>query len=144
MRGRACPKGSAHRPSLLASRARSMRHNPTFPEERLFEAIKGRRLGVQFKRQVAIGGRFIVDLLAPEVRLVVEVNGDHHDWRRRADAGRDQVLRRLGYRVLRLNAELVHRELPVAVARIEEEVARWLMASTNSPSASGVRPSTCW
>jgi very-short-patch-repair endonuclease len=105
-----------------------MRFNPTFPEERLFEGIKGRRLGVQFRRQVPIGGRFIVDLIAPEIRLVVEVDGDHHGWRRHADAGRDEVLRRLGYRVLRLTAELVERELPVAVARIEEEVARLLMA----------------
>ena len=126
MRARACPKGSAHPPSLLASRARRMRFNPTFPEERLFDAIKGRRLGLQFRRQVPIAGRFIVDLLAPELRLVVEVDGNHHGWRRHADARRDEVLRRLGYRVLRLNADWVARELPAAVARIEEEVAHLL------------------
>jgi very-short-patch-repair endonuclease len=66
--------------------------------------IKGRRLGVQFRRQVSIGGRFIVDLLAPEIRLVVEVDGDHHGWRRHADALRDEALRRLGYHVLRVDA----------------------------------------
>jgi len=83
MCARAYPKRSAHPPSLLASRARSMRHSPTCPEERLFEAVRGRRLGVRFKRQVPIGGRFIVDLVAPEVRLVVEVDGNHHALRRR-------------------------------------------------------------
>ena len=123
------PKRSAHPPELLASRARRMRFNPTFPEQRLFQAIRGRRLGVQFKRQVPIAGRFIVDLLAPEIRLVIEVDGEHHGSRRRADTRRDEVLRRFGYRVLRLDAKLVERELAVAVARIQEEVTHLLGAS---------------
>jgi very-short-patch-repair endonuclease len=40
----------------------------------------------------------------------------------RAHALCDEVLRRSGYRVLRLDAELVERELAVAVARIREEL----------------------
>ena len=117
-----CPKRFAHPPLLLAARARGMRFNATFSEERLWEAIRGRRLGVQFRRQVPLCGRFIVDFLAPELRLVVEVDGEYHGRRRRADARRDEVLRRSGYRVLRLDAELVERELAVAVARIREEL----------------------
>jgi very-short-patch-repair endonuclease len=117
-----CPKRSAPPPLLLAARARGMRFNGTFSEERLWEAIRGRRLGVQFRRQVPICGRFIVDFLAPELRLVIEVDGEYHGRRRRADARRDEVLRRSGYRVLRLDAELVERELAVAVARIREEL----------------------
>jgi len=68
------------RPSLgrerqLAERAGAMRHAATPSEARLFEALRGRRLGVGFKRQVPVLGRYIVDLLAAEVRLVVEVDG---------------------------------------------------------------------
>lgn len=37
----------------------------------------------------------------------VEVDGGYHAARRAADARRERVLRRLGYRVLRLDAELV-------------------------------------
>jgi very-short-patch-repair endonuclease len=48
----------------------------------------------------------------------VEVDGPHHALRARADAHRDAVLARLGYRVLRLEAALVVRELPVALERI--------------------------
>ena len=40
--------------------------------------------------------------------------------RRRADARRDEKLRRLGYQVLRLDAALVMRDLPAAVACIRE------------------------
>ena len=86
------PKRSAHSPLLLAARARGMRFNATFSEERLWEAIRGRRLGVQFRRQVPLCGRFIVDFLAPELRLVVEVDGEYHGRRPRADARRDEVL----------------------------------------------------
>jgi very-short-patch-repair endonuclease len=103
-----------------------MLSNPTSAEQRLFEAIRGGRLGVQFKRQVPIGGRFIVDLLAPEAQLVIEIDGGYHGRRGRADAHRDEVLRRFGYRVMRLDAELVERHLSEAVARIQEQLARLL------------------
>jgi very-short-patch-repair endonuclease len=48
----------------------------------------------------------------------VEVDGRHHARRRAADARRDRVLARMGYRVIRLEAELVERQLGEAVARI--------------------------
>jgi very-short-patch-repair endonuclease len=41
-----------------------------------------------------------------------------HSRRRAADASRDRKLRRLGYRVVRIEAELVLRDLPGAVALI--------------------------
>ena len=48
---------------------------------------------------------FIVDFLALSARLVVEVDGGYHAQRGRADARRDEKLRRAGYRVLRVRAE---------------------------------------
>jgi very-short-patch-repair endonuclease len=116
------------RQSLLAARARQLRFEPTASERRLFEAVRGRRLGASFRRQVPIGGRFIADLLAPAEKLVVEVDGGIHSRRVKADARRDEVLRRMGYRVLRLDAQLVIRDLPAAVAQI--------VATLQSPSAS--------
>ena len=66
----------------------------------------------------AAHNRFVVDYLAPSVRLVVEVDGKYHSRRVLADARRDRVLQRLGYRVLRLDAELVRYNLVEAVARV--------------------------
>jgi very-short-patch-repair endonuclease len=57
-------------------------------------------------------------------RLVVEVDGDYHARRQQADARRDRALARAGYRVLRLEAELVMHDLPAAVARIRDEIAQ--------------------
>ena len=51
-----------------------MRRHPTPTEHILWQAIRGGRLGVTFRRQVPLGP-FIVDFLAPGARLVVEVDG---------------------------------------------------------------------
>jgi len=95
------------RQSLIEARARHMRFNLTFPEQRLWQAIRGRQLGCVFRRQVPLGGRFIADFCAPNGKVVVEVDGGWHTARRMADARRDEALRRLGYRVIRLKVELV-------------------------------------
>jgi very-short-patch-repair endonuclease len=63
-------------------------------------------------------GRFIADFYAPRARVVVEVDGGWHSRRGAADARRDAKLGRLGYRVLRVSAELVMADLPAAVAVI--------------------------
>ena len=109
---------SSTRSSLLAGRAHAMRQSPSEPEARLFRELSGARLGVAFKRQVVLCGRFIADLVAPAARLVVEIDGAHHERRRRADARRDRVLERAGYRVLRLPADLVLGNLSEAVERV--------------------------
>ena len=94
-----------------------MRHNMSVPEATLFRALRAAQLGVVFRRQVVLAG-YIADFVAPACHLVVEVDGPHHAALRAADARRDRVLARLGYRVLRLEAELVMRNLPEAVARV--------------------------
>jgi very-short-patch-repair endonuclease len=114
------PKGSVVSPALLASRARVMRFGPSEPEAALWRAIRGRRLGVVLRRQVPLLGRYIADFYSPDARLVIEVDGAWHSQRRAADARRDEKLRRAGYRVLRLEAELVRHSLPVALERIRE------------------------
>ena len=121
----------AHRPNrsarstLLAERAHAHRLTPTDSEQLLWQrALRCRGMGVEFRRQVVLGENFIVDFLAPRQRLVVEIDGRaYHDRRRAADARRDRKLARLGYRVLRLEADLVTYNLSEAVARIATALA---------------------
>ena len=103
--------------SLLAERAQFMRRNMTETEQTLWRQLSGSKLGVAFKRQVPVG-RYIADFLAPAAKLVVEVDGGYHARRVTADARRTRVLERLGYRVLRLDSELVLRQLPLAVEAV--------------------------
>jgi very-short-patch-repair endonuclease len=100
-----------------------MRFGPSEAEAALWRAIRGGQLGVSFRRQVPLLGRYIADFFAPEVRLIVEVDGAWHSRRCRADARRDERLQKAGYRVLRLEAALVRRALPVAVERIRQALA---------------------
>ena len=100
--------------SLLAERAHFMRHNSTDTEAILWRQLAGGALGVAFRRLPI--DRHIVDYLAPPAKLVVEVDGGIHSVRRTRDARRDRTLARLGYRVLRVDAELVRRNTAEAVA----------------------------
>jgi len=105
---------------LLALRAQLMRAHPSPPEQALWLAIRSGQLGVPFRRQVPLAG-YIADFVAPRAKLVVEVDGScHHHQRRAADARRDRKLARLGYRVLRLEARVVLRQLPVALQHIRQ------------------------
>lgn len=99
-----------------------MRSALTASEQKLWDAIRGGKLGVCFRRQVPLG-RIIADFAAPAVRLVVEVDGAYHQRRRTADARRDRVLKRMGYRVLRLQSALVESHLDEALRRIRAELA---------------------
>jgi very-short-patch-repair endonuclease len=108
--------------SQLEGRASVMRHNPALSESALWLHLAGKRLGVAFRRQVPLD-RYIVDFLAPSVRLIVEVDGL---WRHRcvaADERRDIKLTRMGYRILHLEAAFVLQQPLVAVERIREAIA---------------------
>lgn len=113
---------ASRRPVEMLERARQMRSCLTPAEQKLWAEIAGCRLGVWFRRQVPIG-RYIADFVAPSVWLVVEVDGEHHRRQGAADARRDRVMARLGYRVLRLPALLVERDLPEALGRIRAALA---------------------
>ena len=111
------------RSALLVSRARCMLHAPTPSEDALWQALCGGALGVAFKRQVVLGGRYIADFFAPSVGLVVEVDGGVHRGSCVADRRRDETLRRLGYRVVRVEAALVMRDTAAVLAVVRAALA---------------------
>ena len=107
---------------VLVARASAMRAAPTATEALLWEALRGSRLGVGFRRQVPLG-RYIADFVAPSAKLVVEVDGGYHAGRVGADARRDRELARLGYRVVHIPAELVVSDLERVKAIVRAAVA---------------------
>jgi very-short-patch-repair endonuclease len=109
----------AKRKALLEERAHFMRHNPTETEQMLWRCLSGKKLGVAFRRQVLVG-EFIVDFLAPSVKLVVEVDGGYHAERVTADGRRQRALERLGYRVVRVSTEAVRANLEKAVNTVRQ------------------------
>ena len=110
LRGRSAAEGRreggskppAHRPvaTFHRARAKSLRSDMTDAELRLWSALRGHRLnGLSFRRQTPIG-RFTVDFVCHDKRLIVEVDGGQHAENAR-DAERDRWLASKGYRVLR-------------------------------------------
>jgi very-short-patch-repair endonuclease len=87
-----------------------MRCEPTEAEDRLWGALRGRRLDrIKFKRQAPVGA-FIADFLCADAMLIVEIDGSQHadsDY----DRERAAALQAHGFRVLRFWNDEVMREL---------------------------------
>jgi very-short-patch-repair endonuclease len=81
--------------------ARALRRRMTEAEKLMWSKLRGRRFdGVKFKRQKPIAG-YIVDFVALDLKLIVEIDGGQHAERVAADAARTRLLEAAGYHVLR-------------------------------------------
>jgi very-short-patch-repair endonuclease len=73
----------------------------TEAEKPMWRKLRDRRLdGVKFKRQKPIG-RYIVDFVALDLKLIVEIDEGQRAERSAADAARTKALEESGYRVVR-------------------------------------------
>ena len=106
-----------HERSFLLPCAQHSRRHPTPSEHMLWQALRGRQLGVKFRRQVILANT-IVDFYAPEVRLAVEVDGAAHRGREAYDRQRDAYLAAHGVRTLRVKAWHVERELAAVLTQV--------------------------
>lgn len=108
-----------------------MRNNPTEPEHRLWQALKGKQLERwKFRWQQVIGQR-IVDFYCPSAKLAVEVDGETHnpdtDQARNARLFRERCVR-----VIRFANEDVMRNLDGVLMQLLEA----LNASNHPPTPS--------
>ena len=86
--------------ATLLDRAKQMRANPTEAERRIWSILRGHRLaGFKFKRQQLLG-RYIVDFVNFERRLIVEADGSQHA-ESAYDIDRDAWLHAQGFSVVR-------------------------------------------
>ena len=113
---------------LLKAHAKEMKQHPTEAENALWEMLRGKKLGDKFRRQHVIAD-FIVDFICLQKQLVVEVDGGYHneEEQQEADKLREQILKDLGYEVLRFTNEEVLADTEAVVDRIRESL-------TSSPS----------
>lgn len=79
--------------------AKGMRRQPTDAEKVLWRHLRNRQLaGVKFRRQEPIGP-FIVDFVAMDLHLIIELDGGQHEVA--GDARRTAILEDDGYRLIR-------------------------------------------
>ena len=115
----------------LKSLARELRTNATDAEVILWNRLRRKAIqNVQFFRQRPVGP-FIVDFIAPSVRLVIEIDGGQHfaPEAARKDRQRDEHLERLGYSTLRFTDIDIMKNLDAVV----EEIYRRIGEARKSP-----------
>ena len=70
----------SHRPLALYMKefSRAMRKNPTQAENKLWQELRGKKLGFGFRRQFVIDSKYIADFVCLEKRLIIECDGGQH------------------------------------------------------------------
>ena len=108
---------------LLRAFARENRKNATVAERVLWEHIRHDALGVKIQRQHIIGD-FIVDFLAPNERLIIEVDGGYHAERKQheSDEVRASWLESQGYSVIRFSNEQILHDLDSVLNEIVQKI----------------------
>lgn len=106
----------------LKKYSQELRKNMTDAERLLWSKIRKKQLrGCQFYRQRIIG-YYIVDFYCPKAKLIVELDGGQHysEEENRKDRIRDDYMKKLGMKILRLSDREVFENLNGVVERIYE------------------------
>ena len=109
-------------PIKQVKRARSLRRQMSLPEVLLWQALRKRPDGLKFRRQFPTD-RMTTDFACLSHRLIIEVDGEGHNFgdQPRRDAARDAMLQRDGFRVMRIAARDVLKDMGA--------VLRWIVAT---------------
>jgi very-short-patch-repair endonuclease len=98
--------------------ARKLRHNMTPAEFKLWGTLRNRQLlDLKFRRQQPIG-RYIVDFVCFEKKLVIELDGSQHLDNEYIDNQRTEELNKNGFEVLRFTNNEVLNELDAVFEEI--------------------------
>ena len=105
---------------LLKEYAKLNRKNATPAEERLWNNIRNKKLGLEFRRQHIIAD-FIADFVCLDKMLVIEVDGGYHSEReqREDDELRTERLNGLGFQIIRFTNEEVLFDIESVLKKIQ-------------------------
>ena len=121
----------------MLSKAKTLRTNQTTAEQRLWYHLRAHRfMGFKFKRQKPIG-RYIVDFICMEHRLIIEIDGGQHAEQVTYDQRRDAWLRNQGYTVLRFWNNDVMQELEGVLEQIRSALVNSLSPGPSPASGRG-------
>lgn len=108
----------------LRTCAKTLRNTATPEEKKLWKYLRRKSIkGIKFRRQHIING-YIVDFYAPEIKLVVEIDGGNHKKNRIYDKLRGKALRAKGCEVLRFWNGEVQKKIRYVIGRIKTEAIK--------------------
>ena len=103
-----------------------LRKEPTPAEAKLWSQIRNDQLGVNFRRQHAIGN-YIPDFVCIQKKLIIELDGNQHLEQEEYDQDRTKYLESQGYKVIRFwNNEVMN--------NIEGVILAIIYAMENEPN----------
>jgi very-short-patch-repair endonuclease len=102
-------------------RRQELRKNQTATEQILWQALRGKQLGVKFRRQHGIG-YYIADFYCAECHVVIEIDGNSHfsPQAQANDKIRDDFLQNSGIKVIRFTNQDISHNLANVLNRIKE------------------------
>ncbi|VAW16378.1 Leucyl-tRNA synthetase [hydrothermal vent metagenome] len=107
---------------ILLERAKEMRKNPTKAEAKLWEALRDKKTGFKFRRQHPIY-KYIPDFVCLEKRLIIEIDGEIHQYQLDEDAERQLILEeKKGYHFLRFTNEQVLNDIDAIIDEISNKL----------------------
>ncbi len=121
----------------LNIKAQGMRENPTKAESVLWDALRNKKIGSKFRQQHVVD-RFIVDFCSIKEALIVEVDGEIHNFQKEADAERASILESCGYKVIRFNNQEILKELDQVLKIIKIELNKSKKSPSGDLGASGI------
>ena len=104
---------------------RELRKNQTYAEQKLWSALRNRRLeGRKFRRQHSIG-KYTVDFFCHEEKLVIEIDGDSHNniGSMQYDIDRDDFLTERGNKILRFTNDEIYYHFEEVLNEIKNELS---------------------
>ncbi|WP_232325930.1 methylmalonyl-CoA mutase [Spirosoma montaniterrae] len=123
---------------MLKKFARANRKEPTPAEEVLWQHLRGKKLAnTKFRRQHAIQD-FIVDFVALDNRLVIEVDGEIHEQQHEYDQARTEYLNANGFNVIRFTNEQVLHDTNAVLTEIQNKLKGPATPPLPSGEGSGV------
>ncbi len=115
----------------LTLRARELRSAMTPAEGKLWNYLRGNRLGKSHFRRQQIINRFIDDFYCHQADLVIELDGPVHQAQVEYDAAREKYLQESGLKVLRFTNHEIEQE----IEKVLEVILRTCLEGMNLPPA---------
>jgi very-short-patch-repair endonuclease len=130
-------RGGGGSPSLrraVTYSARKLRKEMSLPEVLLWQELRGGKTGAKFRRQHPVGP-YVADFYCSSARLIVEIDGEDHNrgTRPQRDMARDEFLVAAEYRMVRIAAVDVLKDLEAVVQTISAETGSPLHRASAVP-----------
>ena len=106
----------------LLQRAKEMRKNPTQAEALLWNELRTKKTGFKFRQQHPIDN-YIVDFVCLSKRLIVDIDGEIHQYQLEKDGERELLLKeKKSFSILRFTNDEIINNLENVLSKIQETI----------------------